>query len=292
MIWSSVAVFSLCTAVIFQTNAFPTSSDSDDDDQHMGDKQSDDAVCSSYAECGSKGLQYWNTLHTTLSMANPVDRTDGPEKFQEFYAVTASETPWGMSRIQQDVISHGFDPKLLTGWDTVSKHPDTGQLDSQNPAYQNDFDTRNGLLVASANFREWDSQRQLPWSELMFQTWQVVQHAQQGGSISNLRAVVRKEVEGQGAQEVLKTLYTSRGLTMNQGDGTWYQWSEEVQPYFFYALLATDNVKGVVWLLNDHPNALGKKEITDIWTRWEKRDPDMWINIGPAEWLKYLDPVQ
>ncbi|KAL8711952.1 MAG: hypothetical protein Q9220_003648 [cf. Caloplaca sp. 1 TL-2023] len=229
-------------------------------------------------------------------MANPVDRTDGPQKFQQFYAVKESDISSDilrkqMSRIKQDVINHGFDPNLLTGWDTVSKNPQTGKLDDQSPAYENDFDTRNGLLVASSNFREWDTQRQLPWSELMFQTWQVVQADQQGQPISNLRAVVRKEVEGPGAQAVLKSLYSARGLTMNKGDATWYQWSEEHQPYFFYALLGIDNVKGVIWLLNDHPNALGKKEITDIWTRWEKRDPDIWINLGPAEWLKYLNPT-
>lgn len=50
--------------------------------------------------------------------------------------------------------------------------------------------------------------------------------------------------------------------------------------FFFYAFLGTDNVKGTVYLLNDHPVALGKKIITEIWTRATPHF-DMWINLGP-----------
>lgn len=86
-------------------------------------------------------------------------------------------------------------------------------------------------------------------------------------------------------------MYTTRGLTMNQGGATRYHWIEENQGYFFHARLGTDCVKSVIWLLNDHSNARGKKEITDIWTRWNDRDPDIWINLGPAEWHNYMHPL-
>ncbi|KAL8838547.1 MAG: hypothetical protein Q9170_002089 [Blastenia crenularia] len=288
-----LALFAL--ALSSQSIALPHP-DTDDDNnspQFPGDQQSDDLFCSSYKDCGSSGIQYWKNLHNTLSQANPIDRTDGLQKFQQYYAVQPSQIPYGLSRIKQDLTNHGFDINLLTGWETVSKNPATGALDTINAAYDNDFDTTNGLLVANANFRKWDFQRQLPWSELMFQTWQVVSAAQPGGGpISNLRAVVRKEVENDGAKEVLRTLYTARGLSMNQGDATWYQWSEDQQPAFFYALLGTDNVKGVIWLLNDHPNAMGRKEIVDVWTRWDKKDPDFWINLGPADWRNFLNPAR
>lgn len=258
-----------------------------------GDKQSDDGYCSFYADCSTDGLKYWNILHTTLSQPNPVENfPNGRAIFDQYYGAAPSEQPNPMKRIRQDLVNHGFDISLLTGWSTMSKNQQTGVLETDPmPAYDNDFDTRNGLLVASANFREWDSQRQLPWSELMFQTWPIVQAAQGGGPISTLKVVVRKEVENQGTQEVLRTMYTARGLTMNQGDPKWYPCNEDQHRYFFHALMGTDNVKGVVWLLNDHPNAMGKKEITDMWTRWTERDPDIWINLGPADWHKYLIPT-
>lgn len=258
-----------------------------------GDKQSDDGYCSFYAHCSTDGLKYWNILHTTLSQPNPVENfPNGRAIFDQYYGAAPSEQPNPMKRIRQDLVNHGFDISLLTGWSTMSKNQQTGVLETDPmPAYDNDFDTRNGLLVASANFREWDSQRRLPWSELMFQTWPIVQAAQGGGPISTLKVVIRKEVENQGTQEVLRTMYRARGLTMNQGDPTWYPCNEDQHRYFFHALMGTDNVKGVVWLLNDHPNAMGKKEITDMWTRWTERDPDIWINLGPADWHKYLLPT-
>ena len=36
-----------------------------------------------------------------------------------------------------------------------------------------------------------------------------------------------------------------------------------------------------MWLLNDRPMAMGRKEIVDIWMRWmESREPNIWINLG------------
>ncbi|KAL8869685.1 MAG: hypothetical protein Q9198_007822, partial [Flavoplaca austrocitrina] len=39
------------------------------------------------------------------------------------------------------------------------------------PPYLNIFDTKNGILIADANFREEVTQNRLNWSELMYQTW-------------------------------------------------------------------------------------------------------------------------
>ena len=37
-------------------------------------------------------------------------------------------------------------------------------------------------------------------------------------------------------------------------------------------------------LLNFHPVEVGRKEVLTVWTRWmEGANPDIWIEIGPAE---------
>ncbi|KAL8948198.1 MAG: hypothetical protein Q9222_005589 [Ikaeria aurantiellina] len=249
----------------------------------QGDAQSDDDFCPSYARCGSNGLKYWNMLQTTIGQVAPVDRTDGLPIFTSHYGVQPAKQATDMKTIQQDLIVHGFDPILLSGWETISKDPQTGAWDLPHAPYDNDFDTKNGLLVANGNYRNWDSQKKLPWSEIIYQTWQVAQaHQDEGGPISNLKTIVRKHVVNDGTLDVLETLYRTRQLSMGQRDTTWYKWTEEDQPYFFYALLGTDNVKGVVWLLNDHASEIGKKEITEIWTRWPEEVPDIWIEVGRA----------
>ncbi|KAI4134871.1 MAG: hypothetical protein LQ341_005954 [Variospora aurantia] len=253
-----------------------------------GDNQNYDEFCSSYNDCGRTGEKLWNTLQRTLGKRYLIDRNDGIT-FQRYYGVEPSEEPFDVGRILWDLLAHKFDVKLLTGWETLSKSQTTGELDRPMGAYDNDFDTRNGLIVANSNDRRWDSQKQLPWSELMYQTWQVVSAKQGGGPIANLRTVVRKQVNNLGTQAVLRYLYWLRRLSVNQGDPNWYTWSETEYPPFFLALIGTDNVKGVVWLLVDHAKEIGKKEISEIRTRWTEQDPDIWIEIRPAaEWPKYL----
>ncbi|KAL8731699.1 MAG: hypothetical protein Q9181_004220 [Wetmoreana brouardii] len=260
-----------------------------------GDGPSDDAACQTYASCGPPGLRIWNTMQTTLMQQNPVDRTDGLARFQNYYGVQLSRVPYlaGFA-IRGDLVGHGFDPKLLDSWETVSRARPRAAPDPWAAAYNNGFDTKNGLLVAYSNNRTRDSVpalNQLPWSELMYQTWKVIQTQQKGGPISNLRTVVRQGVTTPGTLEVLKTMYKSRQLTTDQGDQKWYQWTEANQREFFFALLGTDNVKGVLWLLNDHAAEIGKKEITEIWTRWtEPANPDIWIEIAPADWLNFMEP--
>ncbi|KAL8724940.1 MAG: hypothetical protein Q9181_006609 [Wetmoreana brouardii] len=265
-----------------------------DTDPYQADRQSDDVFCETYQKCGSKGLQYWNSLHTTLLQPFPSDRTDGLAKFQSSYVIKEADedTSFSIKRVLQDLVNHGFDIQSLTGWDTWSKDPKTQQVSGRVPPYSNDFDTKSGLLVAHSNYRQFDLQRTLPWSEIIFQSWQIIQTQQEdGGPISNLRTIVRKEVQNPGAKTVLEVLYKSRQLSVNQGDQTWTKWTEEDQAYSFYALLGTDNVKGVVWLLNDHAAAIRKKTIKEIWTRWAERDPDMWIELAPQEqYTQYLTP--
>ncbi|KAL8637113.1 MAG: hypothetical protein Q9228_005579 [Teloschistes exilis] len=254
-----------------------------DTNANQGDRQSDDDVCHSYSACGPPGLKYWNILHTTLQQPSPADRSDGAAIFSVNYDVTFPEDVFSTSSIAPDLVKHGFDLKLLINWATTSKDPKTGLSNSRWPAYVNDFDTKNGLIIAQSNYREFDRCKSLPWSEIIYYTWQVVQSRQQGFPISNLRTIIRKEVVNPGTQTVLQALYDSRRMKTRAGDNTWYKWTEADQMYSFYALLGTDNVKGVVWLLNDHAAAIGKKEITEIWTRWGAQNPDLWIEIRPAQ---------
>ncbi|KAI4132548.1 MAG: hypothetical protein LQ338_000647 [Usnochroma carphineum] len=246
----------------------------------QGNSQDDDIFCKAYKDCGVEGLRYFNILQTTLMQASPVDRTDGLAKFLAAYVVMESEVSSGLKGLQSDLIIHGFDPNAIEAWETFSINPQY-HLRDHYAAYDNYFDTVNGILIANANYNSLDSQKTLPWSEIMYQTWQTIGRLyRKGGPISNLRTVVQKTVVNRGTRAVLTTLYKTRQLSMNAGDRTWYKWTEVEEPQFFFALLGTDNIKGTIWLLNDHAAEIGKKEITEVWTRWPSTYPDVWIEIG------------
>ena len=271
-LWISVATLSLAQYCRAVENV---------DQGNPGDRQDDDTFCQSYNDCGQTGLGYWNTLQTTLMQTSPVDRTDGLAKFLPAYIVQPSQLIYSNENIQQDLTTHGFNAKEIQAWETISIDPETHQAEEYG-AYDNSFDTKNGLIIANANYRSLDSQKTLPWSEIIYQTWKKIQAQTPGRSISNLRTVVRRQVVNTGTVNVLAALYKARGLSPKAGDSTWYKWTEADSPYFFFALVGTDNVKGVIWLLNDHAAEIGKKEITEIWTRWPNLSPDIWIIIDAA----------
>lgn len=63
----------------------------------------------------------------------------------------------------------------------------------------------------------------LPWSEIMYQTWQRVnEELMKEGPKSNLRAVAQKTVTNIGTRAVLKTMYNTLRLPINQADVNWY----------------------------------------------------------------------
>ncbi|KAL8896318.1 MAG: hypothetical protein Q9207_007764 [Kuettlingeria erythrocarpa] len=223
-------------------------------------------------------------LQVTLMSRSPVDRTDGKERFRAGYVVKQSGSPPILDTLEKDLVAHGFDPNTLGAFEVFSINPHDN-LPDDDSAYDNYFDTVHGIIVANMNFNALDTRRDLNWSEIMYQTWQRVndEYTKARGPISNLRAVVQKTVTNLGTRTVLKTMYDTLRLPINQGDPNWYSWTETKAPQFFMALLGTDNVKGTIWLLNDHAAEIGKKEITTIWTRWTNKFPEIWIEIGYPE---------
>lgn len=190
-------------------------------------------------------------------------------------------------------------------WVTASMDPETKAVD-EDPAYFNIFDTKNGIIIAEGNWREDDNQKKLQWSEIMYQTWKLAmanentmaasgQMKSPGAPISNLQSVVQHDVVNDGTRAVIKAAYEANGFVAGQDDAEqWREWTEAATPSFFYGLLGTDNVKGTVWLLNDHAAEIGKKDVSTIWTRWTPGVPDMWYVKNPstvsALWRKVESP--
>ncbi|KAL8962402.1 MAG: hypothetical protein Q9183_005162 [Haloplaca sp. 2 TL-2023] len=150
------------------------------------------------------------------------------------------------------------------------------------PRQVNGFDTRSGLILCYANSRTLDSQKKLPFSELLYQTWKTIQRHQRGGPLSTLRTIVRQGVTLPATLDVIAEIY--QRFRLPPDTMTWYPWTEAETREAFYALLGTDSLVGVVILLRFHVMEVGRKEVTTIWTRRaEGANLDIWIEIWPAE---------
>ena len=88
--------------------------------------------------------------------------------------------------------------------------------------------------------------------------------------------MVQHIVTNEGTQAVLRTLYANKGYSIGQGEREWKKWTEGEEHYWFFAILGTDNVRGTVWLLRDHAVEMGRKVVTEVWTRWDGKYPDIW----------------
>ncbi|KAL8768882.1 MAG: hypothetical protein Q9194_005585 [Teloschistes cf. exilis] len=254
-----------------------------------GNEQDNDNACSNYETCSSKGLAYWNELSTTLANHTAVDRSEGLELFKTYYGPEFDQSVPIWESMIQSFENRQMDPDNgLYTWEVNSRDPINASRDRE-MAYYNIFGPHAGVLVAENNWRASDRQKKLPWSEIIYQTWQVASaHADTlaaddpvyppGGPISNLRSVVRHSVVNDGTRAVITAAYKANGWTVGQdGAEQWREWTEVNTPSFFYGLLGTDNVKGVLWLLKDHAVEMGRKEITTVWTRWyEGNTPDIW----------------
>lgn len=245
------------------------------------DQGGDAIFCTSFDACRNDGYKVWNILQTTLTDPQAKDKTEGNKIFPQSYVVQPSEIQFSYVGLERDLTEHGFNVTELSDWETTSINPITHEPDDP-AAYDNSFDTKRGLIVAHWNYNIADHQRRLPWSEIIYQTWKFAQQMTDGGSISNLRAVIRHQAANPGTLTTLRILFKNRKLRPNAGDGTWYEWNETEHDVFFFALVGTDNVKGILWLLNDHSAEIGKKEVTRVWVRWPGLFPDIWIDIAPA----------
>ncbi|KAL8831005.1 MAG: hypothetical protein Q9170_005490 [Blastenia crenularia] len=243
-----------------------------------GNRQEDDDVCPNYTICSQRGLSYWNSLLKTLADPDTKDKPDSSALFHQHYKTKFDGILPADATLKRDLVDHDISLDHLDIWstDSVPGGPFA--------PYENIFDTADGAIIARANFRVWDKAKEkLSWSELMYQTWRAASaHASsvpghpKGGPISNLKYVVQRNVLNRQTKAVMRTMYTALGYSMNAGDTVWKKWTEGETPHYFYALVGTDNVKGTVWMLNDHAVEMGRKVVGEIWTRWDRQGPDIW----------------
>lgn len=259
-----------------------------------GDTNPDVPSCQDYRTCINRGHQDWLELVSRATEAHPVDVPSTQKTFDESYGcvfISSDDDPiWN---VREDLERHGFDYRWIKAFGVFSKNPATGE-ETEKTAYLNMFDTQKGLIVADENFRQYDEQKKLHWSELMYHAWKTAREdadeshranippgAPPGGPISTLQTVVRHQAMNDVAVIVIQEI-RRRMPDWTIEDGDWHKFSvAEDTREWFYALLGVVNVQGVIWLLKDHAAEIGQKVVTEIYVKWSRAWPDIWINIGP-----------
>ncbi|KAL8723701.1 MAG: hypothetical protein Q9181_007221 [Wetmoreana brouardii] len=247
-----------------------------------GNYQENDSPCERYSICGSKGRQNWQNLLATVKASSLLDTKDGHEDYIKYYKANRVDRDGSGQEVTQDLVTRGLSPledyqKWVCNSRQFADGPENEEVEHE--PYQNLFDPEDGVIIATYNWRPQDTQKKLQWSDIVFETYLQTLGPEQ--SVSNLQSVIQVDIINTGTFSILKEAYESISLELTNDD-QWRKWTLKDQPYFFYALLGTDNVKGTVWLLNDHAASIGNKVISQIWTRGDPHI-DIWIDIGPYD---------
>ncbi|KAL8668789.1 MAG: hypothetical protein Q9168_006593 [Polycauliona sp. 1 TL-2023] len=241
-----------------------------------GNFQEMDYPCQQYSLCGSKGLQYWRDLTKILASTIPADKEDDFDTYKTWYHCTLEDRSDGGQQVERDLIHRGLSPVDDYKMWHVSSMQSKGGVADLETSYENMFNTNDGIIIATYNWRPLDSQKKLQWSDIVYHTYRL--DLEPGQSMRGLNAVVQVDITNPGTFRILQSAYKARGLDASY-DRQWRRWTPADSPYFFW-FLGTDNVKGTMFLLKDHASAVGKKIITEIWTRAEPSF-DIWIQLGP-----------
>ncbi|KAL8938982.1 MAG: hypothetical protein Q9216_003608 [Gyalolechia sp. 2 TL-2023] len=260
-----------------------------------GDTNPDSPSCRDYRTCKERGQLDWLELVAKVTQAQPVDIPSSQKTFDESYGcefMSSYHDP--IYSVREDLERHEFEYRWTEAFGVFSKDPATGE-ETETTAYTNMFYTAKGLIVADENFKRYDEQKTLHWSELMYHAWATAKHYADekhrinvppghppGGPISGLQTVVHHQVISDQALVVIRTIRAAK-QGWSPEDENWHRFTvaQETREWFF-ALLAVVNVQGVVWLLRDHAAEIGKKVVTEIFVKWEPTSkPDIWINVGP-----------
>ncbi|KAL8840190.1 MAG: hypothetical protein Q9176_004038 [Flavoplaca citrina] len=239
-------------------------------------------TCPTYAACSANGQSSYTTLlHLTSQTPPPPDRPSTFPAFQQWYETdTVPLGPYGR-RIRQDLANHGLDWQSMVLYASTSKDAD-GEL-AIDSAYGNIVDPVQGIVIAIENFRQFDtSVVQLPWSEIVYNTWTHVARPTPAG-LATLRYSVQHNVDNEPTKRILRLMYAEMGFPApGTGDGEWRAWTREREETrnWFWALLGTDTCKGTMWLLRDHHVEAGGKVVRTVWTRWAGVYPDIWMDVG------------
>ncbi|OQO07862.1 hypothetical protein B0A48_06653 [Cryoendolithus antarcticus] len=208
---------------------------------------------------------------------------DDPEGGQQTtWMNPAAIESWGWTKSPSFNSPQGNNLEVQYKHDRTTTH-DGVQYPATGGEFTDTYNVKDGVLIASVNFgplqasKGWRGQNaQFPpggaitkfknWSDGIYLTWKSMTNDQ---TRSNLKFVIRQSVVNENTLSVIASAMKSTGHSDRVPPaypGTTFTRSttDATMQTAFEALVGTPNVSGIVWLLVQHWEAMGKKTIKSI----------------------------
>ena len=131
------------------------------------------------------------------------------------------------------------------------------------------FSQDQKVMLAALSKADEDPKKTLRWSEISFQRFKEAFEAD--SDPTKLESIVRLGISNGPTLDTLKAAFKSLGVEFKEGGNKVILHADaaagSAEKAAFDAVLRTDNVRGVNWMLADHHQAFGNKKITGL-TIW------------------------
>ncbi|KAK3698739.1 hypothetical protein LTR37_016829 [Vermiconidia calcicola] len=213
----------------------------------------------------------------------------------------------GLSTREEDYLDISWDHKKTTRHYRTDLEPTYGE-------YGNLFNPTQGVIIAYSNYSPAYKVSQRPkgqgdkaplpelkqWSDIIFLTWKDLV-ADSPAQAKGLRYVLRHNVLNGDTKEIVSKAMKKVGVksgipprwpgyTFRPKFGPNGKEDKAMEP--FLAMLGTPNCMGVVWLLAQHQEVLGKEKVKAI-TVWDRSESSgQGVDVAPSILLELEDVVE
>lgn len=237
----------------------------------------------------AKGKDIWDKLEARRQEKCPVDVSKDQAKFDKYWREAMDVNAPAALRPQ-----FAADKRNINNGDALPdgaflqaeyRSKTNGQADKT--AYDNLFAPQlkgstsgNGGVIIAANNKaaedKSDPSDKLRFSEILFWEYKgAADSTKRSAKVSNLQWVFRSNIINEDTNNLIKEVQKRRGNPDNE-----QQWTLGDDADAFLALVGSDNVKSIAWMLNDHVNAFIRKSIVSIWTQPDGKSLAIEIGIN------------
>ena len=222
----------------------------------------------------NKGIKNWNALEARRQQKCPVDVAYDQPKFDKYWKekIPQNAPPALRPQFVPRGVNNGkpIPENSFLGVEYRSKiNGVVGKTAYDNlfaPQLEGPTSGSGGVIIAANN--DYHEDKSAPgdkarFSEILFWEYKMAaDSADRKAKVSNLNWVFRSNIINTDTNNLIMEIHKRRSNPDKE-----QQWTIEDDADAFLALIGCDNVKSVVWMLNDHVNAFIRKGVPSIWTQ-------------------------
>lgn len=240
--------------------------------ENEANAEAEDDVCDTIETCKAAGQKLWDALQNKLKDKDAKDLEGYDNLFKEKYKdkVTRDTSPdaaaWRdlFRNLNIDYENH-FAVHVVRG------------IEDEYDAYHNLFNTNQGVMISPWNYKNYDTKRPVPFSEVIFQCFK--NECDEKEELKKFQLAAIENIGNTQYLKVIEEIYKLRGK--NRIKERWEKWTYEDNQDDFITFLGTPKLSFLLRMLADHTVAFGKRIPIEFWENYRLRHA--YVVIGEYE---------